>query len=31
LVLKDGSKMKYLMHLGGPVTLLKKYRQWLEI
>ncbi|MBF8377690.1 NAD(P)/FAD-dependent oxidoreductase [Alicyclobacillus mali] len=31
LVLKDGSKMKYLMHLGGPVTLLKRYRQWLEI
>ena len=31
LVLKDGSKMKYLMHLGGPVTLLKHYRQWLEI
>lgn len=31
LVLKDGSKLKYLMHLGGPVTVLKKYRQWLEI
>nr|WP_041695003.1 NAD(P)/FAD-dependent oxidoreductase [Alicyclobacillus acidocaldarius] len=31
LVLKDGSKMKYLMHLGGPVILFKRYRQWLEI
>ncbi|WP_431307916.1 NAD(P)/FAD-dependent oxidoreductase [Alicyclobacillus sacchari] len=31
LVLKDGSKMKYLMHLGGPIALLKKHKQWIEI
>ncbi|WP_245630066.1 NAD(P)/FAD-dependent oxidoreductase [Alicyclobacillus acidiphilus] len=31
LFLKDGSKMKYLMHLGGPHVLLEKRKQWIEI
>lgn len=31
LFLKDGSKMKYLMHLGGPHALLEKRKQWIEI
>lgn len=31
LILKDGSKMKYLMHLGGPHVLFEKRRQWIEI
>lgn len=31
LMLKDGSKMKYLMHLGGPQVLFEKRKQWIEI
>lgn len=31
LLLKDGSKMKYLMHLGGPHVLFEKRKQWIEI
>lgn len=31
LVLKDGSKIKYLMHLGGPHVLFEKHKQWIEI
>lgn len=31
LMLKDGSKMKYLMHLGGAHVLLEKRKQWIDI
>ncbi|GMA62551.1 NAD(P)/FAD-dependent oxidoreductase [Alicyclobacillus fastidiosus] len=31
LMLKDGSKMKYLMHLGGPHVLFEKRKQWIDI
>lgn len=31
LILKNGTKAKYLMHLGGPHVLFEKHQQWIEI
>lgn len=31
LVMKEGSKAKYLMHLGGIHALLQKHKQWIQI